>query len=64
MRSRSFVTDGLTLWPVAAIFAILLADRLAPGVPALLAVMLGAALLLTMALEFRRWGRGCVCRRH
>ena len=63
MRSRSFVTDGLTLWPVAAIFAILLADR-QQGVPALLAVMLGAALLLTMTLEFRRWGRGCVCRRH
>lgn len=54
-RSWSFVTDGPPLWLVAAIFAILLAVWLAPGAPALVAVMLAAALLLTLALEFRQW---------
>ena len=55
-RSWSFVTDGPPLLLVAVIFAGLLAYWLAPGAPAPLAELLGAALLVTLALEYRRWG--------
>ena len=55
-RSRSFVSDGPPLLVVALIFAGLLSLWLAPGSPALLAVLLGTALVLAVALEYRRWG--------
>jgi hypothetical protein len=62
-RSWSFVADGPPLLLVALIFACLLSLWVAPGSPALLAVLLGAALLLTMGLEFRRWGGHLIAER-
>ena len=55
-RGWSFVSDGPPLLLVALIFASLLSLWLAPGSPAMLAVMLGGALVLAVALEYRRWG--------
>ena len=55
-RRWSFVTDGPPLLLVAVIFAGLLSYWLAPGAPAPLAELLGAAVLVTLALEYRRWG--------
>lgn len=55
-RRRSFVSDGPPLLVVALIFASLLSLWLAPGSPALLAVLLGTALVVAVALEYRRWG--------
>ena len=54
MRSRSFVSDGPPLLLVAMIFAGLLAFWPAPGASDLMAALLGVAMLLTSALEFRR----------
>jgi hypothetical protein len=51
----SLLSDGPPIWLVALVFAGLVAVWLAPGAPEVLALALGGAVLLTMAVEFPRW---------
>lgn len=55
-RRWSFTTDGPPLLLVAMLFAGLLGLWLAPGSLGVLAAMLIAALLLTLMVDFPRWG--------
>lgn len=51
----SLLSDGPPIWLVALVFGGLVAVWLAPGALDVLALALGGAVLLTMAVEFPRW---------